>query len=154
MPMLSPGFVRRRAISLATSLSVMATSFALAQDPKHDPEVHTARDMDEQQFLFDSDLAMSDMNGSVLTKPMGDIDRDLVGMMVPQHRRAIDMSRAEIKYEHNYALRQLTQRMVRRKKHELSIMRQALPTAANATPLITPLTPPLARSIGEAIARS
>ena len=99
MALFSRGFVRRRAISLATSLSVMATSFALAQDPKHDPEVRTARDTDEQQFRFDSDLAMSNMNRSTLMTPTGDIDRDLVDVMVPHHQGAIDMARAEIRYE-------------------------------------------------------
>ena len=32
MALLSRSFVRRRVVSLATTLSVMATSFALAQD--------------------------------------------------------------------------------------------------------------------------
>jgi len=104
----SRGFVRRRAISLATSLSVMATSFALAQDPKHDSEVRTARDMDEQQFRFDSDLAMSNMNRSMLMTQTGDIDHDRVDVMVPHHQGAIDVARAEIRYE----LRQLAQRLV------------------------------------------
>jgi uncharacterized protein (DUF305 family) len=91
----------------------MATSFALAQDPKHDPEVRTARDTDEQQFRFDSDLAMiSNMNRSMLMTPTGDIDRDFVDVMVPHHQGAIDMARAEIRYGHNGELRQLAQRIV------------------------------------------
>jgi uncharacterized protein (DUF305 family) len=110
MPLFSRGFVRRRAISLATSLSVMATSFALAQDPKHDSQARGAKDTDEQQFLFDSNLATSNMNRTMLMAPTGDIDRDFVDMMVPHHQGAIDMPRAEIKYGHNDELRQLAQK--------------------------------------------
>lgn len=135
MPLFSRGFVRRRAISLATSLSVMATSFALAQDPKHDPEVRTARDADEQQFLFDSDLAMSNMNRSMLMTPTGDIDRDFVNVMVPHHQGAIDMARAEIKYGHNDELRQLAQRIVSRQEQEISVLQHALPAIVSDMPL-------------------
>ncbi|MGY4420933.1 hypothetical protein ACVWY2_003382 [Bradyrhizobium sp. JR6.1] len=71
MPFFSRGFVRRRAISLATSLSVMATSFALAQNPKPGSEART-KDADEQQFLFDIDLAVS--NISRIMMPADDID--------------------------------------------------------------------------------
>lgn len=134
MPLFSRGFVRRRAISLATSLSVMATSFALAQDPKHDPEVRTARDTDEQQFLFDSDLAMSNMNRSMLMTPTGDIDRDFVNVMVPHHQGAIDMARAEIKYGHNDELRQLAQRIVSRQEQEISVLQHALPAIVSDMP--------------------
>ena len=110
MPLFSRGFVRRRAISLATGLTVMATSFALAQDPKQGSEARTVKDTDEQQFLFDIDLAMSSMNRSMLMTPTGDIDRDFLNVMVPHHQGAIDLAHAEIKYGHNDALRQLAQR--------------------------------------------
>ncbi|WGD50225.1 DUF305 domain-containing protein [Bradyrhizobium sp. CB1650] len=112
----------------------MATSFALAQDSKHDPEVRTARDTDEQQFLFDSDLAMSNMNRSMLMTPTGDIDRDFVNVMVPHHQGAIDMARAEIRYGHNDELRQLAQRIVGQQEREISVLQHALSTIARAMP--------------------
>jgi uncharacterized protein (DUF305 family) len=134
VPLFSRGFVRRRAISLATSLSVMATSFALAQDPKHGSEARTVKDTDEQQLLFEIDLAMSNMNRSMLVKPTGDIDRDFVNVMVPHHQGAIDMARAEINYGHNDKLRQLAHRIVNQQQQEISSLRHALPTPANLMP--------------------
>ena len=134
MALFSRAFVRRRAISLATSLSVMATSFALAQDPKHDPEVRTARDTDEQQFLFDNDLAMSNMNRSMLMTPAGDIDRDSVDVTGPHHQGAIDVARAEIRYGHNDELRQLAHRIVSQQEQEISVLQHALPAVIGARP--------------------
>ena len=134
MPLFSRGFVRRRAISLATSLSVMATSFALAQDPKHGSEARTVKDTDEQQFLFDIDLAMSNMNRSMLMTPTGDIDRDFINVVVPHHQGAIEMAHAEIKYGHNDELRQLARRMVSQQEQEIYSLRHALPAAANLMP--------------------
>ena len=109
MALLSRSFVRRRAISLATSLSVTATSFALAQDPASEPPV---ADANEQQFLFDNDLAMSNMSRNMLVKSTGDVDRDFVAMMIPHHQGAIDMARAELKYGHNEELNRLDQDIV------------------------------------------
>jgi uncharacterized protein (DUF305 family) len=134
VPLFSRGFVRRRAISLATSLSVMATSFALAQDPKQGSEARMATDRDEQQFLFDIDLAMSNMNRSMLMTPTDDIHRDFVNVMVPLHQGTIDMARAEIKYGRNDELRQIARKMVSEQDQEISSLRHALPVAANLAP--------------------
>lgn len=134
MPLFSRGFVRRRAISLATSLSVMATSFALAQDPKHGSEARRTTGADEQQFLFEIDLAMSNMNRSMLTTPTDDIDRDFVNVMVPHHQGAIDLTRAEIKYGRNDALRQLAKRMVSEQEEEISSLSHALPAVVSLAP--------------------
>ncbi|RXG86213.1 DUF305 domain-containing protein [Bradyrhizobium vignae] len=124
----SRGFVRRRVISLATSLSVMATSFALAQAPKHPGQPRDPSDTDEQQFLFENDLAMSNMNRGMLIKPSGDVDRDFVALMIPHHQGAVDMARAEIKYGHNGALRTLAQKIVSQQEQEISALRGAFPT--------------------------
>jgi uncharacterized protein (DUF305 family) len=112
----------------------MATSFALAQDPKHGSEAHRATDADEQQFLFEIDLAMSNMNRSMLTTPTDDIDRDFVNVMVPHHQGAIDMARAEIKYGRNDALRQLAKRMVSEQEEEISSLSHALPAVVSLAP--------------------
>lgn len=132
MPLLSRGFVRRRAISLATSLSVMATSFALAQNPRHGSAGHTAKDTDERQFLFGTGLAISDMNRGMLITPTGDIDRDFVGVMLPHNQGAIDMARAELKYGRNDELRQLARRIVSQQEQEISFLRHAMPGALNS----------------------
>ena len=134
VPLFSRGFVRRRAISLATSLSVMATSFALAQAPKHQPHVLTVSDVDKQSFLFDNDLAMSNMNRGMLTRPTGDVDRDFVDIMIPHHQGVIDTARAEMKYGHDETLRQLAQKIVEEAEQDISTMRGAKPAIAASAP--------------------
>jgi hypothetical protein len=104
----SRAFVRRRVISLATTLSVTATSFALAQDPKGVLHLRSvAKQAEEQQFIFANDLAISNMSRETLAAPTGDIDRDFAAIMIPQHQDAIDMAEAELKYGHNDELRRL-----------------------------------------------
>ena len=127
MAPLSRAFVRRRVISLATTLSVTATSFALAEDPTNPQRRRAAvADPNEQQFLFDNDLAMSKMSRGMLVESTGDIDRDFVAMMIPHHQGAIDMARAELKYGHNEELRRLAQNIVTRQQNEISDMQIAI----------------------------
>jgi len=127
MALLSRAFVRRRVISLATTLSVTATSFALAEDPTNPQRRRAAvADPNEQQFLFDNDLAMSKMSRGMLVESTGDIDRDFVAMMIPHHQGAIDMARAELKYGHNEELRRLAQNIVTRQQNEISDMQIAI----------------------------
>lgn len=133
MPLFSRGFVRRRAISLATSLSVMATSFALAQDPKHGSEGGPVKDTDERQLLFAADFAMSKMSPGMLM-PTGDIDRDFINVMVSHHQGAIDIARAEADHGHDDALRQLARRLVSQQQQDISSLRRALPAAGNSMP--------------------
>jgi uncharacterized protein (DUF305 family) len=122
----SQRFVRRRMISLAASLSFMATSFALAQDPKGHSHSRAESDAIEQHFLFENDSAISNMNRKMLARPTGDVDHDFVDTMIPHHQGAIDMARAELKYGHNSALRQLAQGIVDSQEREIAMMRHAL----------------------------
>jgi hypothetical protein len=127
MAVLSRAFIRRRVISLAATLSVTATSFALAQAPKNPLHLWTAaRHAEERQFLFANDLAISDMSREMLVVPTGDIDRDFAAIMIPQHQAAIDMAQAELKYGHNEAVRRLAQRIVSQREQEISAMRHAV----------------------------
>ena len=124
MALLSPAFVRKRVISLTATLSVTATSFALAQDPKQvlHPQGQ-ARETGEQQFLFANDLAISNMSREMLVKPTGDVDRDFVAIMIPQRQAAIDMARAELEYGRDEELRRLAQSIVDDEEREISTMR-------------------------------
>lgn len=132
MPLFSRRFVRKRAISLATSLSVMATSFALAQDPKHHHHTRTVKDADEHQFLFD--VATSNMGRGMLITPTGYIDRDFVDVTIPHHQGTIDMAHAQLREDHNDTFRQLAQRFESKQEQELSIMQHALPAIVGALP--------------------
>jgi uncharacterized protein (DUF305 family) len=123
---LLPAFVRKQIISLTTTLSVTASSLALAQDPKQvlHPQGQ-AREAEEQQFLFANDLAVSNMSREMLVKPTGDVDRDFVAIMIPQRQAAIDMARAELKYGQDEELRRLAQSIVDDEEREISTMRHS-----------------------------
>jgi len=136
MVLFSRAFIRKRVISLATTASVAATSFALAQDPMRAYHVRGAMPIQyvadrpdyssEQPFLSENDAAMNKMMADMTIKPTGDIDSDFVAMMVPHHQGAIDMAKAELKYGHNEQLRQLAQQMVATQQREIAVMRLAL----------------------------
>jgi Domain of unknown function (DUF305) len=147
MVLFSRSFVRKRVISMATTASVAATSFALAPDS---PKRHHMRSVmpiqyvayrpdrqEEQPFLSENDAAMKKMMAEMMFKPSGDVDRDFVEMMVPHRQGAVDMAQAELKYGHNEQLRQLAQRIVATRQREIAVMRLALgelpPSAASST---------------------
>jgi uncharacterized protein (DUF305 family) len=129
-------FVRKRVISMATTASVAATSFALAQDPTRTHSVRSAMPIqlvadrsdhqEEQPFLSENDAAMNKMMVDMTIKPSGDVDRDFVEMMVPHHQGAVDMAQAELKYGHNEQLRRLAQEIVVTQQQEIAVMRLAL----------------------------
>jgi hypothetical protein len=116
MVLFSRSFIRKRMISLATTASVAATSFALAQDPPRTHHLYGAVPIQyvadrpdhskEQPFLSENAAAMNKMMADMSIKPSGDIDRDFVAMMVPHHQGAVDMAKAELKYGRNEQLRQ------------------------------------------------
>ena len=77
MALFTRAFFRRRTVSMATTLTVTATSFALAQDPGRMHHIRAGvNDGNERQFLFASDLALSDMSRAMPIPPSGDVDRD------------------------------------------------------------------------------
>src|SRR6202165_483438 len=148
MVLFSRSFLRKRAISLVTTVLVAATSFALAQNPTRASPPRGAIPIqyvaerpgysDEQPFLSENDAAMNKMMADMTIKPTGDVDRDFVAMMVPHHQGAIDMAKAELKYGHNEQLRRLAQEIVVTQQQEIPVMRLAVgdelpPAAASPT---------------------
>jgi uncharacterized protein (DUF305 family) len=136
MVLFSRSFVRKRIISLATTASVAATSFALAQDPPRTHRVHGTMPIqyvadrpdhpEEQPFLSENDAAMNKMMMDMAVKPTGDVDRDFVAMMVPHHQGAVDMAKAELKYGHNEELLRLAQEIVATQQQQIKVMRSAV----------------------------
>src|SRR5438552_5224025 len=122
MVLLSRSFIRKRMVSLATTVSVTATSFALAQDPTSTREVRSK----ENPFLTENASAMKKMMADMTIKPSGDVDRDFVAMMVPHHQGAVDMAKAELEYGHNEQLRQLAREIVVTQQQEIATMRLAV----------------------------
>ena len=134
MVLFSRAFIRKRVISLATTASVAATSFALAQDPTRALHVRGGvqyapdrrEHSEEQPFLSDNATAMNKMMADMTIKPTGDVDRDFVAMMVPHHQGAVDMAKAELKYGRNEQLRRLAQRIVATQQREITVMQNAV----------------------------
>jgi uncharacterized protein (DUF305 family) len=136
MVLFSRSFMRKRMISLATTASVAATSFALADGPAR--RDHLGKTMpiqyvadwsnhsEEQPFLSENVAAMNKMMVDMTVKPTGDVDRDFVAMMVPHHQGAVDMAKAELKYGHNAQLRQLAQEIVAAQQKQITAMRNAV----------------------------
>lgn len=137
MVLFSRSFIRKRMISLVTTTSVAATSFALAEDPARTDQVrgtmpiiqHVEDRPDhsmEQPFLSENAAAMNKMMADMTIKPTGDVDRDFVAMMVPHHQGAVDMAKAELKYGQNEQLRRLAQEIVAAQQQEITVMRHAV----------------------------
>jgi uncharacterized protein (DUF305 family) len=152
MVLFSRSFIRKRVISLATTASVAATSFALAQDPTRADHVRGAMPIQyvgdrpdyssEQPFLSENAAAMNKMMADMTIKPTGDVDRDFVAMMVPHHQGAVDMAKAELKYGHNVQLRGMAQEIIDTQQQEMPVMLRAvgeeLPPSVPSPPGATP----------------
>src|SRR5271168_3718315 len=94
MALLSRSFVRKRLISLATTLSVSATSLALAQDPIDTHHMRSSgANLKEWGLLFDRDQAMCRGSMGMLATPTDDI----ITMMAPYHQSTAGMARAEFR---------------------------------------------------------
>jgi uncharacterized protein (DUF305 family) len=138
MVLFSRAFIRRRMIALATTASVSATSFALAQDPAGTRHVHGGlqyvadrqeqlhEQSEEQPFLSENATAMHKMMADMTIKPTGDVDRDFVEMMVPHHQGAVDMAKAELKYGRNEQLRRLARRIGATQQREITVLQDAV----------------------------
>ena len=150
MALFTRAFFRRRIVSMATTLTVTATSFALAQDPGHMHHIRAGvNDGNERQFLFASDLALSDMSRAMLIPPSADVDRDFVAMMIPRDQATIDMAHAELQYGHDDELRRLAQSIVDRQQREISMVSKAMGHARPGSPSGMP---PAVRRAGSASA--
>jgi hypothetical protein len=144
MAVFSRSFVRKRVISLATTASVAATSFALAHGPSGRYHVRAATPIQrvsdrpdyssEQPFLSENDAAMNKMMADMAVKPTGDVDHDFVAMMVPHHQGAVDMAKAELRYGHNEQLRRLAEEIVAKQQQEIAVMRHAVGEKSGAAP--------------------
>jgi uncharacterized protein (DUF305 family) len=132
MVLLSRAFVRKRMISLATTASVAATSFALAQDPTRTHHVRGGAQyaVDQQAHPHEQPLpsanaaAMHKMMADIAIKPIGDIDRDFVEMM--PHQGAVDMAKAKLDYGGNEQFRRLVQRIAATRPPEITLMQDAV----------------------------
>ncbi len=132
MNLFSRSFVRKRAISLATTMTVAAISYALAQAPMAASgsggalPLHNLVNSVEAPFLAENDAAMTKMMSDMTVRPTGDVDRDFVKMMIPHHQGAIDMAKAVLRYGRNEQLRRLAQEIIVTQQQEIAAMRIAI----------------------------
>ena len=135
MTLFSRTFIRKRAISFATTASVAVLSLVMAQEPTSAHRSHTATpiqyvadrtDNSEASFLSENESAMSKMMIDMMVKPTGDVDRDFAAMMIPHHQGAVDMARIELKYGHNEPLRRLSKEIIANQQQEITVMRLAV----------------------------
>jgi uncharacterized protein (DUF305 family) len=143
MNLLSRSFIRKRAIALATTASVAAASLAMAHGPSSAHRIGATTPIqyvadwqsssDEAPFLAENQSAMTKMMADMAVKPIGDVDRDFVAMVVPHDQGAIDMARAELKYGHNELLRRLAREIVTNRQQEVTVMRLAVDDERSST---------------------
>ena len=136
MVLFSRTFVRKRVISLATTVAVSATSFAFAEDPvkthhvRGTVPIQYAADRpdhpEEQPFLSENDAAMNKMMMDMAVKPSGNVDADFTAMMIPHHQGAVDMAEAELHHGHNRKLRRIARNIIAGQRQQIGAMRAAL----------------------------
>ena len=81
---------------------------------------------DRTPFHVENAVAMQRMMAAMAIEPSGDVDRDFVAMMVPHHRGAIDMAKAELRYGRNEQLRRIAQEIIVTQLQEIEAMQLAL----------------------------
>ena len=85
-----------------------------------------AGDSDEVAFLDVNGVAMTKMMAGMTINPVGDVDRDFIGMMIPHHHGAIEMAQAELRYGRNERLARIAQEIIVTQQQEIAAMRLAL----------------------------
>jgi len=136
MIVFSRSFMRKRAISLATTAGFGAISLALAQDPTMtrvvgaEMPIKTGMERslgsEENPFLSESQTAAKAMAPIMTIKPTGDVDRDFAALMVPYHHRAIDMARPALKYGNSEQRRRIARAITTMQQRETVAIRDAV----------------------------
>ena len=70
--------------------------------------------------------SMTRMDAGMAVAHTGDPDRDFAAMMIPHHRGAIDMAKAELQFGRNPVLRRLAQGIIVEQQQEIELMRREL----------------------------
>jgi uncharacterized protein (DUF305 family) len=80
----------------------------------------------EAPYLAETVAAMTKMMIEMGIRPSGDVDADFVAMMVPHHRGAIEMARAELRHGHNEQLKRMAQEIIVTQLQEIAAMHLVL----------------------------
>lgn len=125
---------RRRARFFAITLVVALWTVLAGAQTSNSPEA---------LFLAENHAAMEKMMDGMSVKGIGDVDQDFAAMMIPHHRGAIDMAKAELRYGRNEQLRRIAQGIIVAQQQEIAAMRLAVnqppaPAEADPTPADRP----------------
>jgi uncharacterized protein (DUF305 family) len=127
---------RHFAALCAAAVLASTATLAFAHDT-HEHHQEAARISEvEKAYLAETDAAMEQMMADMETKPIGDVDRDFVAMMLPHHQGAIGMAIAVLKYGKNEQLKRIAQEIIVEQQQEINAMKIAvgdpLPSSAAA----------------------
>ena len=79
----------------------------------------------ENQVLTEMRESMMRMHSAMDIPATGNIDSDLVAMMVPHHQGAIEMARIELRYGHNEQLSRIAQEIIVEQQQEITVMQRS-----------------------------
>ena len=76
------------------------------------------------QFMREMNGSMERMDHQMATAAMnGNVDHDFAAMMIPHHKGAVDMAKAELMYGTNPVMRRLAQEILVDQQSEIDVMR-------------------------------
>lgn len=107
------------------AFSLIAPCFAAAQHDGMHMDMHAkaapgsfADQMDRSMKVMDRDMMAAPMNGNP--------DHDFAAMMIPHHKGAMDMAKAELLYGKDPVMRRLAQEILATQTQEIALMRRRL----------------------------
>ena len=87
------------------------------------------------QFMQVMNGSMKRMDRQMATAPMnGNVDHDFASMMIPHHKGAIDMAKAELIYGKNTVMRRLAQEILVDQQSEIDAMQLWLKKTSATNP--------------------
>jgi uncharacterized protein (DUF305 family) len=78
----------------------------------------------ENSFLNSTRASMRTMMTDMQISARGDVDQDFIGQMIPHHRGAIEMAKAELLYGHNERLHRIAQEIIVEQRAEIAVMQR------------------------------
>jgi uncharacterized protein (DUF305 family) len=119
-----------RKIGTVALAVLLAVSVSRAQAP-HQHEISPRQSQPSPSIAAESfaslmTQAMEHMHRDMSIVPSGDPDHDFAAMMIPHHRGAVDMARAELRFGKNPVLRRLAQGIIVEQLQEIGVMQGEL----------------------------
>jgi uncharacterized protein (DUF305 family) len=119
-----------RKIGTVTLAVLLAVSLSRAQAP-HQHESSPSQSQPSPSIAAESftslmTQAMEHMHRDMSIVPSGDPDYDFAAMMIPHHRGAVDLAKAELQFGKNPVLRRLAQGIIVEQLQEIDVMQGEL----------------------------